>query len=357
MPSANVVVLTDEVASRSRSGTHLPGVEVTYKPIATRAWGVMAPGALRHHAMVAREVRALCDTRPALVHAVRALPEGEAALLARLSGGTPYVCWCHGEDVSTALSSRELTFLMRRVYGGGAAVIANSRHTRSQLVGLGVKPDKIVVVHPGVDTGRFSPEVDGSAMRRRLAPGADLMLLSVGRLQRRKGHDLAIEAVAQLRADYAGLRYVIVGDGAERANLEALARSLGVGDRVVFAGELPDEEIPACYAACDLFVMPNRVDDLDLEGFGIVFLEAAATGKPTIGGASGGVPEAIQDGVTGFLVGGLDVSELAGRIRMLADSPALRARLGGAGRERARHDFTWDGAARVVADLHDRLAA
>jgi phosphatidylinositol alpha-1,6-mannosyltransferase len=116
------------------------------------------------------------------------------------------------------------------------------------------------------------------------------------------------------------------------------------------------EDLPSYYAAADLFVLPNRVDDGDFEGFGMAFLEAAAAGLPTIGGASGGVPEAIVDGETGFLVSGSDVDELAERIERLAVDADLRARLGRAGRARVERDFNWDRAARDVEGLHDLVA-
>src|SRR5262249_32016510 len=151
---------------------------------------------------------------------------------------------------------------------------------------------------------------------------------TVGRLQRRKGHDLTIETLAALKPALPHLRYVIVGEGEERARLEALVAHHGLSDRVTFAGAVAAEELPSYYAAADIFVHPNRVDAGDVEGFGIVFLEAAATGLPTIGGNSGGVPEAIEGDVTGLLVDGTDVNELAIAVRRLAESATLRREMG-----------------------------
>jgi phosphatidylinositol alpha-1,6-mannosyltransferase len=166
-----------------------------------------------------------------------------------------------------------------------------------------------------------------------------------------------VRAVARLAADLPGLRYAIVGTGEEEPRLRALAAEAGVADRVAFAGKVPEEELPAWYAASDVFVLPNRREGEDIEGFGIVFLEAQATERPVVAGASGGAPEAIADGSTGFLVGGTDAEELAGVLRRLADSPELRARLGRAGRERVRSGFTWERAAKVVADLVREMEA
>jgi phosphatidylinositol alpha-1,6-mannosyltransferase len=146
-----------------------------------------------------------------------------------------------------------------------------------------------------------------------------------------------------------------VGTGEERPRLDALARELGVADRVVFAGEVPPGDLPAYYAACDVFLLPNRIDEGDIEGFGIVFLEAAASERPAIGGSSGGVPEAVADGLTGLLVSGTDADELAGCVRRLVSDKVLARRLGRAGRQRVLRSFTWDRAGRRIADVH-RLA-
>ena len=292
----------------------------------------------------------------AMIHCGRALPEGIVGLLCRRFGGPRYACWAHGEDIAMALTSRELTLLMRMVYAGADVIFANSVNTRRMLCELGIAADRVELVYPGVDTERFRPDVDATELRRGLAPRGETILLSVGRFQRRKGHDLMIQAVGHLtRQHRRSLRYVIVGDGGERARLEALVDQCGVREYVTFSGEVPGELLPHYFAACDIFVLPNRVDQGDVEGFGIVFLEAAASGKPAVGGRSGGVPEAVADGVTGLLVGGTDAEELAATIARLMDSEALRRSLGEAGRARAVREFGWESAAERVATIHTRM--
>ena len=215
---------------------------------------------------------------------------------------------------------------------------------------------RVHVIYAGVDSEQFRPDIDGSDLRRRLAPNADFILLSVGRLQRRKGHDLTIEAVAMLAADFPSLHYVIAGTGLERGRLEALSAARGIVDRVHFTGDFPAADLPALYAACDLFVLPTRQDEQDIEGFGIVFLEAAASGKAAVGGNNGGVPEAIAAGQTGSLVDGNDVAELARTIRMYVEAPDLLSRMGEAGRRRVIQSFTWERAASLVTELHTVVA-
>jgi phosphatidylinositol alpha-1,6-mannosyltransferase len=264
------------------------------------------------------------------------------------------VCWAHGEDVTVLDSSRELRFLGRRVYCAADFIIANSSHTRSLLRGLGVPESRVQIIRPGVDTERFHPGVETRRLRAVLAPDDELILLSVGRLQRRKGHDLVIDALTRIDPGVPPLRYVIVGDGDERKALESRVAAAGLQNMVRFVGEVSRDDLPAHYAACDIFLMPNRVDGVDLEGFGIVFLEAAASAKPVIGGRTGGVPEAVEQGVTGLLVRGNDAGELARAITTLALSPELRARMGAAGRDRVVREFSWDRAVAALDALESR---
>jgi phosphatidylinositol alpha-1,6-mannosyltransferase len=301
----------------------------------------------------ARAIRRLAGTR-AVVHCARVLPEGVAAWLAGRAGGPRYVCWSHGEDLATASTSRELTLTTKLVLRGASRALANSRNTAALLERLGVPRGEIRVAYPGVDPARFHPGVDGSGVRRRLGAGTEPLLLSVGRLQRRKGHDLAIRALGALR-DRAALRYVIVGTGEERPALERLAVECGVASRVHFEGAVPESELPAYYAACDVFLLPNRQDGEDIEGFGIVFLEAQAAARAVIAGCSGGAPEAVAGGETGLLVSGTDVEELAGAIERLTSSEELRRRLGAAGRERVVREFSWERSAAAVRALVDEM--
>jgi phosphatidylinositol alpha-1,6-mannosyltransferase len=350
------------VLTPSPSTGRVDGVEKTFtiRPaeIDGRYRGIRPAAALRQHLRLAAAIRAEARAgEVALVHCARPLPEGLAAYVATF-GRPPlprYVSWVHGEDLAAALTSREHRWLANRVCHGAAAIVANSVFTSRIVAGLGVASDRIHVIHPGVDPSRFAARPDGAPQPSSDASGR-LSLLSVGRLQRRKGHDRVIEAVAALRHRWP-VAYKIAGDGEERTRLEALALRLGVADLVEFLGPVSDERLPGLYAACDVFVLPNRTDGHDVEGFGIVFLEAAAAERPTIGGKSGGVPEAVADGETGILVDGSRVDEIVSAIATLAATPALRERMGRAGRVRVLRAFTWDHAAARLGDLQRHLVA
>lgn len=352
----SVAVLTDNLAGSGAQPEADSDLRVVRAPITTSQWGLASLSGTLHHLRVGSRIRSLASRRRTIAHCGRALPEGVAAWLSYRLGGPRYICWSHGEDVSVGLTSRELAWVMTRVYRSASAVFANSRNTRSSLLELGLRDDRVHVVYPGVDPGRFHPGVDGRALRGQLLQGGgDVLLLSVGRLQRRKGHDLVLAALAALKDTMPGLRYVVAGDGEERARLESLVTEHGLQGRVIFAGAVPESRLPEYFAASDVFLMPNRRDGADIEGFGIVYLEAAASGKPSIGGRNGGVPEAVDDGKTGLLVSGIDAAELARAIRRLATDADERRWLGRAGRARVLQHFTWDQAAARVRAVHDAI--
>ncbi len=348
-----VTVMTDTAVHGSRTAGAVVGV--VQQPLATPHWGFSNPGGVAHHLRTALAIRRQARRlgAGATVHCGRVLPEGVAARLAAFAGGPAFSCWVHGEDLATAQSSRELTAVTRWVLKAATRVYANSFNTKRVVETFGVEPARITVAHPGVDSARFHPGLDGAPIRQRhgLTP-SDLVVLSVGRLQARKGHDVAIQALAAVAPEFPALKYLIVGNGEERARLEGLVAQHGLGDRVIFAGEVDGADLPAYFAACDVFLLPNRVEQGDFEGFGIVFLEAAAVGRPVIGGKSGGVVEAVADGETGLLVDGADTAAVAAALRALAGSPERRRALGEHGRTRAAGQFSWEAAAAKVAAAH-----
>jgi phosphatidylinositol alpha-1,6-mannosyltransferase len=183
------------------------------------------------------------------------------------------------------------------------------------------------------------------------------MILTVGNLVERKGHDMVISALPEVQKVIPDVTYLVVGDGRYRSNLEQLAVTRGVRDRVVFAGQVPEKELPEIYSLCDVFVMParERLDECDVEGFGLVYLEANACGKPVIGGRSGGIPDAIVDGVTGLLVDPHDPIEIANALIQLLRDRELSTKMGHEGRKRVVRDFTWERIARQVQGILDSV--
>jgi phosphatidylinositol alpha-1,6-mannosyltransferase len=171
-----------------------------------------------------------------------------------------------------------------------------------------------------------------------------LILLTVGRLDERKGHDSVIRSVHRLRDKYPGLVYVIAGDGGYLNPLKQMVANLNLEERVRFLGAVDDKELASLYQKCDIFVLANRAVGRDSEGFGIVLLEAQATAKPVITGSDGGTGDAMIPEVTGFRVNCQDPenpAELAQAIDLLLESPQLRSSMGQRGREFVLDKFDW----------------
>jgi phosphatidylinositol alpha-1,6-mannosyltransferase len=179
------------------------------------------------------------------------------------------------------------------------------------------------------------------------------VILTVGRLAERKGHDIVLRALPTVLRKFPETRYLIVGTGPEEQRLRHLAVELGVAEQVVFAGRMPDEDLPDCYAACDVFVMVSREIPAkgDVEGFGIVYLEANAQGKPVVGARSGGVADAVEDGVTGLMVDSTDPENVADAILRLLANKDWAACLGIQGRNRVRTEFSMEVLARRMQSV------
>jgi phosphatidyl-myo-inositol dimannoside synthase len=233
---------------------------------------------------------------------------------------------------------------VRRRYGldRAASVTVNSQDTRRRVLDLGVAPERVAMVYPGVDIERFSPDAEaGLRLRAQLGFGERPILLTVSRLAANKGHAQVIAALPKLRACRRDLLYVIVGRGGMRAELEGQAKALGVSDMVHFAGLVDD--VRDYYHACDVYAMvstPQSERANAGEGFGIAYVEAGACERPVIASSSGGGAEIVDDGVTGRVVAPHDAEALIAAIEELLSNPQRRRELGRAARARVER-FDW----------------
>jgi phosphatidylinositol alpha-1,6-mannosyltransferase len=278
------------------------------------------------------------------------LPMGEVARFMRRRHGLPYTVIVHGFDVALALTgSRLKRERARQVLYEAETVVANSLHTSLLVQALGVPREKTLIVRPSPHFPLTTRPDAAAATAWRQERGWEdgFLLVSVSRLVARKGTSDLIRAVAALGAEDR-IRLVIVSDGPERSALTALAAELGVTDRVHFLGDVPYDEVGAVLNASDAFAMVPRSLGADVEGFGIVYLEAGLFGKPVIGARSGGVPDAVLHGETGLLVDPGDLAALVGAIRRLRNEPELARRLGERGRRRILEEFGWSRQARPL---------
>lgn len=307
------------------------------------------------------------------LHCGNLTPSGYLGLWTKRLLGIPYSLTFHGMDVERAIRKREKggprARTAARILAAADIVFANSRDTRDRLARLGVAPERVRLLPPGVDAERFRPREAGGAdggAGGEASGGADAAtdgaarpatLLTVGRYAARKGVADVLRVLPRV-AERRDVRFVIAGREQEE-NLAPLVAELGLEDRVRFAGEVTPDDLPALYRSADLFVMPSREDETtgSVEGFGIVFLEAAASGIPSIGGRSGGMADAIVDGETGYLVTPGDLDEIADRITRLLTDDDLRAQLGRAGRARVLTEFTWAAMGRKAGEEMRRVLA
>jgi phosphatidylinositol alpha-1,6-mannosyltransferase len=212
---------------------------------------------------------------------------------------------------------------------------------RAVLEETGADQQRVVVVHNGVNPAIFKQVAVGSDEEARYRPGGERLLLTVTRLYPYKGVDRMLEAFPAIAHAVPGVRYLVVGEGPDLPRLQRLAEGLGLQDRVSFLGRKTVAEIVSLYNLADLFVLLTREEPPDVEGFGLVFLEAAACGLPSVGGRSGGIPEAIEEGVTGWLVDPLDPRAIADTIIDLLGSPE-RLRRASADCLRTAPQRTWE---------------
>jgi phosphatidylinositol alpha-1,6-mannosyltransferase len=218
-------------------------------------------------------------------------------------------------------------------------------------LGLDGHGQRLRVVHLGTDPDRFRPGIDPTPLRKRfdLEDGGVRWILTVARLEPHKGVDMVLRALPAIVARAPDVRYAVAGKGAEREKLEKLAHKMGVADRVRFLGEVGERDLPALYNLASVYVgASRRAERLGVEGFGISLVEASACGLPVVAGNSGGIPDAVRDGETGFLVSPDDPAAIAEGVGRLLGDRDLAGRVGAAGRKAVETHYNWD---RVVRDL------
>ena len=282
-----------------------------------------------------------------------AAPLALLAQRARLAGARRVLASTHGHEVGWSMLPVARSVL-RRIGDGTDVVTFVSRYTRSRFASAFGPEASLEYLPPGVDTDRFRPDPAGRAeLRDRYRLGGRPTVVCVSRLVPRKGQDVLIKALPSIRRRADGAALVIVGGGPYLKSLRTLAQDCGVADHVTFTGGVPDDELPAHHALADLFAMPCRTrgGGMDVEGLGIVFLEASATGVPVIAGESGGAPEAVQHNKTGLVVDGRSVDKVADAVTELLTDRDRAAAMGAAGRQWVTSQWRWDTLAARLADL------
>lgn len=269
--------------------------------------------------------------------------------------GVPYLIYTYGMEIAGGGSE----WIKGKVLRNAKVIVTISEYTKSKLISrFNIDPQKITKVTPGVNIDKFRPHFEREDIKRQYNLSQRKIILTVGRLVgegRNKGHDYVIKALPKILSFVPRATYLIVGQGPDEARLKNIVRELELDDRVIFTGYIPDDRLPFFYNICDVFVMASRsaVNDGEgkVEGFGIVYLEANACGKPVIGGRSGGEEEAVVNGKTGLLINSEDIQQIAKTISWLLCNTKEAEKMGSLGRKRVCEEFDW----KLKADEIEKL--
>jgi phosphatidylinositol alpha-1,6-mannosyltransferase len=341
-PPDSVVVLASDSPGAADYDATLP------YPVVRRRTTILLPTPATARAAADLARRHGCDS--AFFGA--AAPLGLLAPALREAGVGHLVGATHGHETGwVALPGARQ--LMRRIAGGLDVLTYISEYTRSRLEpALGGRA-RLAPLSPGVDVDLFTPDADGTAVRRRYGLGDGPVVGCVSRLVARKGQDVLVAGWPRVLARHPSARLLLVGGGPAERSLRRAIGARGLQHSVVLTGAVAAPELPGHYAACDVFAMPCRTrrGGLDVEGLGMVFLEAAACGRPVVAGTSGGAPEAVQEGVTGHVVDPRSPETVADAVTGLLDDPARGRKMGEAGRAWVQRRWSWDTIAATFSDL------
>jgi glycosyltransferase involved in cell wall biosynthesis len=293
-----------------------------------------------------------CAANVDVIHCGEIRPVGYAVWWAHKRTRVPYMIYVNGGDLLRERRKTARHWTKRvsgyRLLSDAAGIVANSEWsaalTRDIMRELGVQtPPPVAAIDLGTNPDQFNPSQNTGRLRAQLNVGDAPIMISVARLVPHKGQDVAIEALAALRSTLPELQYVIVGKGVDDARLRALAVTLGVAERVHLVGQLSDADLAEAYATSNIYVGLSRLDsEVNVEGFGISFAEAAASGLPVVAGDSGGVRSAVRDGETGLVVPPTDVTAASAAIERIVCDGALHKRMAAAARASVESHYNWD---------------
>ncbi|MDO6566336.1 glycosyltransferase family 4 protein [Alteromonas sp. 1_MG-2023] len=354
IPRDKVVVLTHNVEGGSEFDKR-HSLCVIRTPMSSAEWGFKSVTGIKFYWRLVKQVRKIVKQHNIEeIHCGRVIHEGVIAWLIKMLTGIPYLCFVHGEDVETAATSREQSLMVRKVCGASKMLICNSYNSKKLVVNLGFESEeKCEVLHPGVDTTKFVPADPDSVFRDEMEWTNKQVLLTVGRLQQRKGQDYLIQAMPDLLKVYPNLFYAVVGRGECEEALRELIQKLKLENHVKIYIDLNDEDLIRCYQQCDCFILPNRTIGNDIEGFGMVLVEAQACGKPVIAGDSGGTAETMIIGKTGQIIDCSTPSQLVEGLEHVLAEPKFMSS-GKQGLKHVKSNLDWQAHVLKALELFKR---
>ncbi|MFH0840803.1 MAG: glycosyltransferase family 4 protein [bacterium] len=282
------------------------------------------------------------------------LPLGTVAWFLSLFNDFKYTVFLHGDDLNFALRTSRKKWLALKILNRADKIITANSYTADQTKKIIDQKQlgKVRVVNPGIDPKIIRHEEQAiKELKDKYNLHGKTILLGIGRLVKRKGYDMAIQALKLAIESNASLIYAIIGQGEEEALIRQQIQDLGLENNVIILGQVDEQTKSLWLKTCDIFIMTARNINDDVEGFGIVYLEANLAGKPVIAGKSGGVADAVEDNVNGLLVNGERVEDISQAILKLSEYESLRQKLGDQGRQRALQNFNWQKQAEKIYDI------
>lgn len=318
-----LIVANDTPEGREFDKTHK--LNIVRIELESAEWGLASVKGLMFYWSTIRKVLKLIRKYAIEeVHCGRVIPEGVIARVIKLLSGQRYKCFIHGEDVETAATSREHSLLVKNVCENASMLICNSDNTSNIVRKLEFDPGgKCEVLHPGVDISRFAVASPDVLFRQKMGWSGKRVLLTVGRLQRRKGQDFLVKTMPALLREFPDLFYAVVGRGECYEELISLVEQHKLHGNVCIYPDMDDDALIKCYQQCDIFILPNRTIDNDIEGFGMVLVEAQVCGKPVIAGNSGGTRETMSIGKTGHIIDCSSTENLLNELSPILRSPEI----------------------------------
>jgi phosphatidylinositol alpha-1,6-mannosyltransferase len=293
-------------------------------------------------------------------------PQAVASYFVSILTGVPYIIHVHAMDyfeerkgILNKLKYNWLrSFIKKLTFDRAKKIVTLSDFMKDRLIVRGINALKIKKITVGVDSDRFRPNLDAKEIILKHRLENKKVLLTVSRLDDYKGHDMVIKALPKLILKFPDIKYLIVGTGPYERHLRKLVGELNLESQVIFTGIVDDRLLPLYYNACDTFIMLSReiYNEAKVEGFGIVFLEASACAKPVIGGRSGGIEDAVIDGVTGILVDPLNLEEIYSAVTKILSDRFYATQLGANGLDRIKKDrLDWQSIGRRIEEIFSEV--
>lgn len=339
----NILIVADDTAEASAFDNE-HDLNIIRMPLMSSEWGLKSLTGIKFYLKCIFKLKKIVRQHGITeIHCGRVIHEGVSAWLLSLISNIKFTCYVHGEDVETAATSREHNLMVKQVCKKSEHIICNSLNTASIVKRLSYfnNEQQIKVLNPGVDSHKFTPLPKDPDFLQQMGWDNKKVIITVGRLQKRKGQDMMIQAMPAILAAHPDTIYAVIGHGECYNELDQLIEQYQLSDNVQLLDNINDQQMIQCYQQCDLFILPNRTIDNDIEGFGMVLVEAQSCGKAVIAGDSGGTRETMLVDESGLIVDCTSTKNISDAIIPILAEPEKLRSMGEKGRQHVEKELDW----------------